>query len=220
MAVRSPFAGYLPLVVGVRSIPVAPVRHESIGAALRAAAKALRRGSVLRWLTVLEATDLMGDVLLGYLALYFVDVVGLSPVAAAGVIVIWTVAGLVGDALLLLVLEHASGVTYLRLSAVTALFVLPRLRPGRVRRPEDRVAGAARHTARRLVCHSAGRLFAEMREMTGTAVALSSLGTAAGSIAPLAIGLFAERAGLQATLWIALLAPVALLALARRESTS
>ncbi|MDQ6772450.1 MAG: hypothetical protein M3024_05610 [Candidatus Dormibacteraeota bacterium] len=56
--------------------------------------------------------------------------------------------------------------------------------------------------------------------MTGTAVALSSLGTAAGSIAPLAIGLFAERAGLQATLWIALLAPVALLALARRESTS
>ncbi|MDQ6772451.1 MAG: hypothetical protein M3024_05615 [Candidatus Dormibacteraeota bacterium] len=125
MAVRSPFAGYLPLVVGVRSIPVAPVRHESIGAALRAAAKALRRGSVLRWLTVLEATDLMGDVLLGYLALYFVDVVGLSPVAAAGVIVIWTVAGLVGDALLLLVLEHASGVTYLRLSAVTALFVYP-----------------------------------------------------------------------------------------------
>ncbi|MGC9394979.1 MAG: MFS transporter [Anaerolineae bacterium] len=48
---------------------------ESEGAGLKATFagvwRALRRGDVLRWLTLLQFSDLMLDVLLGYLALYF-----------------------------------------------------------------------------------------------------------------------------------------------------
>src|SRR3546814_5793437 len=44
------------------------------------ALRALRRGDVLRWLTLLQFSDLMLDILLGFLALYFVDVVGVTPV--------------------------------------------------------------------------------------------------------------------------------------------
>ncbi len=45
---------------------------------MRAALSALRRGEVLRWLVLLQFSDLMLDVLLGFLALYFVDVAGLT----------------------------------------------------------------------------------------------------------------------------------------------
>ena len=38
-----------------------------------------RRREVFRWLFLLELSDLLGDVLLGFLALYFVDAVGSSP---------------------------------------------------------------------------------------------------------------------------------------------
>ena len=58
---------------------------------------ALRRGEVLRWLTLLQFSDLMLDILHGYLALYFVDVAGMEPAQAAFAVAIWTGAGLIGD---------------------------------------------------------------------------------------------------------------------------
>ena len=218
---RGVFAGLalltLPLVAGARVAPASPAVHESFRAALRGALEALRRRSVIRWLVVLEATDLMGDVLLGYLALYFVDVVGLSPIAAAVVIVVWTVAGLVGDALLLVVLARFSGLGYLRLSAVLAVFVYPAFLLA------SPAAVKVALMAFLAVLHAGwyaipqGRLFTELRDRTGTAVALSSLGTAAGSLLPLVIGMLAERAGLQGALWISMLAPVAILLLAKPD---
>jgi FSR family fosmidomycin resistance protein-like MFS transporter len=207
----------LPLVAGARSVPPTPAVHESFRAALRGAVEAVRRGSVIRWLVVLEATDLMGDVLLGYLALYFVDVVGLSPIAAAAVIVVWTVAGLIGDALLLLILARASGLGYLRVSAVVALFIFPAflLAPAAAVKVGLLAVLAILHAGWYAIPQ--GRLFTELGDKTGTAVALSSLGTAAGSLLPLAIGMIAERAGLQGALWISMLAPLAILFLAKPE---
>jgi FSR family fosmidomycin resistance protein-like MFS transporter len=207
----------LPLVAGARSVPPTPAVHESFSAALRGALEAVRRWSVIRWLVVLEATDLMGDVLLGYLALYFVDVVGLSPIAAAAVIVVWTVAGLVGDALLLVVLARASGLGYLRVSAAVAFFVYPAFLLA------SPAAVKVALLALLAVLHAGwyaipqGRLFTELGDKTGTAVAISSLATAAGSLLPLAIGMLAERAGLQGALWISMLAPLAILLLAKPE---
>jgi FSR family fosmidomycin resistance protein-like MFS transporter len=168
---------------------------------------------VIRWLVILEATDLMGDVLLGYLALYFVDVVGLSPLAAVIVVIAWTVAGLVGDALLLVLLTRTSGLRYLRLTAVLALFVYPTflLVPAAGVKVLLMAVLAVLHAGWYAIPQ--GRLYSELRNQSGTAVALSSLSTAAGSAIPLAIGIFAERAGLQAALWISILAPIALLLL-------
>lgn len=204
----------LPLVAGARSSPFAPAAHESVAAAVRGALEALSCLDVIRWLVVVEATNLMGDVLLGYLALYFVDVVGLPPVAAGAVIVVWTAAGLVGDALLLLVLARASGLRYLRVSGLLAILVYPAFL---LASPAAVKVGMLALLA---VLHAGwyaipqARLFSELGDRTGTAVALSSLSTAAASLLPLAIGMLAERAGLGAALWIPLLAPLALLLLA------
>jgi MFS transporter, FSR family, fosmidomycin resistance protein len=205
----------LPLVAGARSVPPTPAVHESFKAALRGAIEALRRWSVIRWLLVLEATDLMGDVLLGYLALYFVDVVGLSPIVAAAVIVVWTVAGLIGDALLLLILARASGLRYLRVSAVLTLFIYPAflLAPAAALKVGLLAILGIVHAGWYAIPQA--RLFTELEDKTGTAVAISSFGTAAGSLLPLAIGMLAERAGLQGALWLSMLAPVAILLLAK-----
>ncbi|HSR23622.1 MAG TPA: MFS transporter [Candidatus Eisenbacteria bacterium] len=210
----------LPLVASVRSIPSAPAAHESFLGAARGALLALRRRDVIRWLVVLEATDLMGDVLLGYLALYFVDVAGLSPPAAVAAIVVWTVAGLAGDALLLPVLARIAGLQYLRVSAVLALATYPAFLlagPAPVKVAVLALIGVL-HAGWYAIPQ--GRLYTELGDTTGTAVALSSLATAAGSLLPLAIGVLAERAGLEVALWIALLAPLTLLLLARPEATA
>ena len=81
---------------------------------------ALRRGAVVRWLVLLEAGDLLLDVFLGFLALYLVDEAGLAPGAAALAVTGWIAAGLAGNFLILPLLRRASGLWYLRASAVAA----------------------------------------------------------------------------------------------------
>ena len=95
-----------------------PFEGRAERAGFRTALAALRRREVLRWLAVLELQDLGGDVLYGYLALYFVDVVGVSATTAALVVAVWTGADLVGNVVLLRVLRHVAGTTYIRATAL------------------------------------------------------------------------------------------------------
>ena len=90
---------------------------------IAATMKAVRSRSVLRWLVLLELSDLMLDGLHGYLALYFVDVAETSAAQAAVGVVIWTGFGLLGGLMLIPLLERIRGLTYLRVSAVANLFV-------------------------------------------------------------------------------------------------
>ncbi|MHB8573871.1 MAG: MFS transporter, partial [Dehalococcoidia bacterium] len=80
----------LPLVVLSRSIPTPPTEHASFRRALRSVFAAARQLRVLCWLVVLQFTDLLGDVLLGYLALYFVDVARSQPVQATLAVGLWS----------------------------------------------------------------------------------------------------------------------------------
>ncbi len=79
--------------------------------------EALKRREVLRWLTLLEFSNFMLDILHGYLALYFVDVVGLDEAQAGFAVAIWTGVGLLGDLALIPLLERVRGISYLRFSA-------------------------------------------------------------------------------------------------------
>ena len=89
------------------------------------ALRALRRPEVLRWLTLLQFSDLMLDVLLGFLALYFVDVAGVTPTQAGMAVAVWTGVGLLGDLLLIPLLERVRGLSYLRVSTVIELLLFP-----------------------------------------------------------------------------------------------
>ena len=100
------------------------------------ALRTLRRGEVLRWLTLLEFSDLMLDVLLGFLALYLVDVASATPAQAGMAVAVWTGLGLLGNLLLIPLLERVRGLSYLRLSAVVEVGLGGRLDATNVLSPE------------------------------------------------------------------------------------
>ena len=102
-----------------------PLSAASFWEGVLGAFRALRRREVLRWLILLQFSDLMLDILHGYLALYFVDIAGMDPSQAALAVAIWTGAGLVGDFLLIPLLNKFSGTRYLRISALLVFGIYP-----------------------------------------------------------------------------------------------
>jgi FSR family fosmidomycin resistance protein-like MFS transporter len=183
-----------------------PMRH-----VVRDGLAALRRSAVWRWLVLLQLTDLLGDVFLGFVALYFVDVAGAGPVTAAVGVTVFAVAGLAGDAVLLFVLRRLDGLAALRITATLMLAVYPAFLL--VTQPGAKLALLAAigllHAGWYAIPQA--RLFDEFHGSSGTAVAISDIGSLGGQVLPLLVGMLAERAGLGFAMWVLLAAPVALL---------
>jgi FSR family fosmidomycin resistance protein-like MFS transporter len=206
----------LALVCRTRSpTPILPHPHTPTPSSLREgvldALRALRRVEVLRWLTLLEFSDLMLDVFLGFLALYFVDVVGVTPAQAGMAVALLTGMGLLGNLLLIPALERVRGLRYLRLSVVAALALFPAflLVPG---------VGAKLVLLGLLGLSNAGwypvlkaQLYSAMPGQSGTVLAVGNMFGLVGGLIPLGLGLIAERYDLTVTMWLLLLGPVALL---------
>jgi FSR family fosmidomycin resistance protein-like MFS transporter len=177
-------------------------------AGLRQAAAALRRREVLRWLVLLEFSDFMLDVLLGFLALYFVDVVGVSPVLAGTAVAVWSTAGLLSDALIIPLLERVRGLTYLRYSAAVmfALFIAFLLAPGF---PLKLVLLAGMGLANAgWYAILMGQLYSAMPGQSGTVTAVNSAFSLVTGLVPTLLGWVAQTAGLPVTMWLLLLGPV------------
>jgi MFS transporter, FSR family, fosmidomycin resistance protein len=191
-----------------------PLRHVA-----REALRSLRRGAVWRWLILLELTDLLGDVFLGFVALYFVDVAGASPVVAALAVTVLGISGFVGDALLIPLLRRVDGLRVLRGSAAVMLVAYPGflLAPGLA--PKLAILSTLGALRAGWYAIPQARLFDEFHGSSGTATAISDLAGLAARLVPIGVGVLAQRAGLGAAMWVLLAAPVALLVgLPRRRS--
>jgi MFS transporter, FSR family, fosmidomycin resistance protein len=217
--------GWRPLLVGfalaafalalvVRRSPDSDGRQDA--PRLREALRALARREVLRWLLLVELADLLLDVLLGFLALYFVDDAGASITTGGLAVAVWTGAGLLGSAAMIPLLRRGDGLRYLRVSAALAavLFAAFLLVPGVG--PKLMLVGA-------LALVNAGWypvLQARLYESLGGS---SSLVLTVGAlfplnvVLPLAIAALAGRWGLGVALWPLLAAPAALLVLVPRR---
>ena len=216
---RGLFAGLAALTVVIliftarqRFPPAHPDAAETtFRAGVEGAIRALRRRDVLRWLTLLEFGDLMLDILLGFLALYFVDVVHVSEAEAGVAVAVWTGVGLLGDALLIPLLERVSGVRYLRFSAAVVLVLFPLflLVPGFW--PKLALVGLLGLFNAGWYAILQARLYAAIPGQSGTVTTLANLFGLVGSLVPLALGLLAEQFGLGWALWALLAAPIALL---------
>jgi FSR family fosmidomycin resistance protein-like MFS transporter len=181
---------------------------------------ALRRVEVRRWLLLLEFSGLMLDTFHGFLALYFVDVVGMTNAHAGVVIAVWTVVGLGGDFLLIPLLERVRGLKYLRWSAVVMLCLFPAF----LLAPDVAVKlvllGLIGLTSSGWYSILKAQLYAAMPERSGAVLALYNIAGLVGVFIPFALGLFAERFGLGKMMWLLLAAPLALLcAIPRREKS-
>lgn len=185
--------------------------------AVRGALAALRRSRVLRWLTLLQLTDLLQDVFLGFAALYLVDVAGASPTHAAIGVGILSAAAFVGDAVLAWILRRVDGMRYLRWSALVMLVAYPAfLLLGSVPAKLALLIPVGLVRAGWYAIPKA-RLYAELPARGGTALAIGAPADLAGSLVPFAIGIVAHRAGLSSAMWLLLIAPIALLTLLPNE---
>ncbi len=172
---------------------------------------ALRNRELLRWVIVTELSDLMLDKLLEVTGLYFHDVVGVDLGAASGAVAVFTMAGLIGSALLVPALEKVDGLRVLRVSAVIVLaaYIALLLAPN----------AWLKYVLLALVSFSTagwypilrGRTYAILPGQSGMIVAVTSLGNVSSVFVPLIVGRVADIFGLQWAMWLLALGPIALI---------
>jgi len=175
---------------------------------LRNALVVVRQFRVMRWVILLEFSDLLLDVLLSYLALYFVDVVGFTPATAAIAISVWTGVGLIGDFAIMFLLERVDGLTYLRISAVIefvlySLFLLI----------DDlflkiAILGLLGFFNAGWYSVLQGRLYSSLPGQSGLVLVVNNIGGLFGAMIPLLIGVIATQWGLATAMWFVLLGPI------------
>jgi len=173
--------------------------------------RALKDWGTLRWLLLIEVADLLLDVFTGFLALYLVDVVHLTPAVAALAIAVRLGAALAGDAALIVILERVGDLTVLRVSAAAAALLYPAflLVPGVV--PKLAVLAALSAVTAPWYPVLQARLYGSLPGRSSVAVTLSSAAGLAGGLGPLAVGLVAQGFGLSWALAGLVVVPVAVL---------
>ncbi|ACO47140.2 MFS transporter [Deinococcus deserti] len=177
---------------------------------LRHAFQSLRRPPVIDSLLLLETSNFMLDLFRAFLALYLVDAAHTTLAQAALALALLTGVGLLGDTLIIPLLEKISGVAFVKWSAalVTLFFVAFLLLPG---------------LGWKMVCvaliglftsgwHAVlqARLYQLLPDRGGTVMALSSITGMLGAAVPPLLGVLADRYGVQNALWLLALGPLTL----------
>lgn len=172
---------------------------------------ALRNPELLRWMLLAELADLMLDKLLEVTGLYFHDVVGVSLAAASAAVAVDTIAGLIGNVLLVPVLEKVRGLWLLRVSAVIVLvaYVAFLLTP----------AVWLKYSLVGVISFSVAGWWPVLRAkcyevlpgQSGLVLAASAVFGVTSTLTPFVIGLVADMFGLRWAMWLLTLGPLALI---------
>jgi FSR family fosmidomycin resistance protein-like MFS transporter len=178
----------------------------------RAAFSALKRREVWRWLLLLEFADLMMDVLLSFLALYFVDVAQVTESQAGIAVTFWLFLGLFTDfAFIPFIDRQPNSIKFLRFTAAAQLIFFPifLLIPGFL--PKLAVIVLVNFCNTGWYPILQGRLYSALPGQSASLMAIGAVTTPIAKLLPLLIGLLADQFGLQTAMWILLLGPLALL---------
>jgi len=183
----------------------------TVGSGLRDALRAIGRPGVLRWLALLEFSDLMLDVLLGFLALYLVDVGGATPAQAGLAVAVWTGVGLLGDFALIPLLERVRGLRYLRWSALIELLLFPAM----LLTPDFTLKlvllGMLGFFNSGWYAILQAQLYEALPGQSGVALVAKNLSGLVAGLIPLVLGLAAQHWGLGTAIWLLLAGPIVLL---------
>jgi MFS transporter, FSR family, fosmidomycin resistance protein len=185
---------------------------------LRAALRITVAAGAVRWLLLLETSDLLLDVFTGFLALYLVVSVHASPLVAAIGVAVRLGAGLAGYAALTPVLERFSPLRVLRVSVLVSgvLFPVFLLVPGIA--PKLIALAALSIVTAPWYPVLMAELYSSLPGRSGLAVSLSSAASLAGAAGPLVVGLLAQEVGLTWAMAVLCVVPVAMLAAPRRPA--
>ena len=184
----------------------------SVWDGFRAAFEALKRREVWRWLILLEFSDLMMDVLLGFLALYFVDVVRVGEGQAGIAVTIWLAMGLMTDLLFIPFIDRQpDSIGFVRRTAwlsvlAYAVFLLV---PGFLPKLLAVVLVNLSNTGWYPVLQ--GRLYSAMPGQSSLMLVIGAVTMPLAKLLPFVIGLLADAFGLGTAMWLLLLGPAALI---------
>lgn len=178
----------------------------------RAVFSALKRKEVWRWLLLLEFADLIMDVFLSYMALYFVDVGRVTKTQAGIVVTIWLMLGMIMDfAFIPFIDRQPDSVKYLRVTAMLEVFAFAifLLVPGLIPKIVAIVFVNFFNTGWYPILQ--GRLYSNLPGQSASIMAIGAVTTPIAKFFPFVIGFLADQFGLQTAMWILLLGPVALI---------
>lgn len=171
---------------------------------------AMRNRYLLRWLALLELSDLMLDRFTSYLPLYFTDVLGTTPAHASLLLTGIMVASLTADLVVIPLLEKIPGLRLVRFSALACIgvFATALLTPWIWVKVILFIL--VRFTTLGWYPVLLGEAYAAIPGRSGTVMAVNSLtGVISAGIAWF-IGWLAEQAGLGNAMWLLLLGPISL----------
>jgi len=191
--------------------PVSSPRFGDIFKQFGATFTALKNRTVVRWLILLEFSDLMLDIFYGFLPLYFVDIAGFTPAQAALSVSIWAGVGLLGDFLLIPLVERVKGLDYLRLSVIIELILFPTFLLVQASWLKLVIVALMGFFNAGWYAILKAKLFESMHGQSGAALTLDNVSGLIGKLIPFGIGLFAQAYGLGAAMWLLLAGPIALL---------
>lgn len=163
------------------------------------------------WLILLDLADLMLDIFMRLLPLYLISIARINETETSLIVTLCVALSLVGDVLLISLLERVKGLKYLRASALLVLFLFPAflLIPNRAIKLVLLVPLILCRTGWYPILK--GQLYSAL---PGQSSAVMTLGTIVGLFAtliPVGLGLIADRYGLDTAMWFLLIAPVSLL---------
>jgi FSR family fosmidomycin resistance protein-like MFS transporter len=171
---------------------------------------ALRNRQLLKWIVLTELADLMLDKLLEVTGLYFHDVAGVSLAAASGGVAVFTLAWLIGNLLIVPLLDRVSGLRLLRLTAVIVLIayalflIVPLIAVKYFLIAVIGLGTAGWFAILRAKCYKV------LPGQSGVVVAVTSLAGVSSLFVPLILGGLADAIGLQAAMWLLAIGPIAL----------
>lgn len=172
---------------------------------------ALRNRTLLKWLILTELADFMLDKLLEVTGLYFHDVAGVSLAGASAAVAVFTIAGLIGNGLIVPMLERVRGLRVLRASAIIVLIAYVALLTVPV--------VAIKYVLIAVIAFATSGWFAILRAkcfevlpgQSGLVIAVTSLANVSSLFVPVILGSIADAIGLQSAMWLLVIGPVALI---------
>jgi MFS transporter, FSR family, fosmidomycin resistance protein len=175
---------------------------------LRTAVTDLR---VLRWILLLELSDLMLDIHTSYLALYFRDVVGTGQTQTSLLFGLFMGASLLSDVAMVYLLERYPGRGVVRFSAgvIAVLYPAWLLLPGLGFKIV--LAFAIKLLTLGWYTVLQGESYASLPERKGTLLAIQSTAGIFGGLLPWLVGWLAGQYGLQSAMWLLWAGPLSLL---------
>ncbi len=207
-------------VAGVYTMLVLRLRFDAHAGAEKAASPrelwrnlidALKTRELIRWVILTELADLLLDKLLEVTGLYFHDVVGVSTALASGAVAVSTIAGLIGNAVLVPALEKVKGLRVLRATAFIALAAFVGLLLVPLTWLKFALIALISFCTASWFPILRGRTYAALPGQSGVVVSVSALGNVSSVFVPFIVGSIADAFGLQSAMWLFALGPLALI---------